>query len=131
MASPGSDTAVPLSAEQKRVFAGLASRMGLLSMLLLLLAVLRLVSAGLALWGGDWVPGLLSVAEGLAAGFMGLVLLTGSSDARFVAETNGYEKSHFLNTVASLATFYTAQVVVGVLVALVLAIRLFVWLWGG
>jgi hypothetical protein len=125
MAPPGSDTAVALSPEQKQVFDGLGSRMWVVSQLLFVLAVLRLAGGALALWHRDLAGGLLSVVEGLAAGFLGMVLLTGAGDARFVAQTQGYEKAHILNTVASLKVFYTAQVAVGALVAVVLMIRFF------
>jgi hypothetical protein len=126
MASPGAGTAVELTAGQKQVFEALGSRMGLVSLLLFVLAVLRLVGGALALGRWDWAAGLLALVEGLAAAFMGMVLLTGSGDARFVAQTQGYEKTHIVNTVDSLKVFYTAQVAVGVLVAVVLVIRLFV-----
>jgi hypothetical protein len=125
MASPGSDSAVELTAEQRQVFAGLASRMWLVSLMLLVIAALRLVLGALTVWQSP-ATGILSLVEGLVAGFMGMALMTGSGDANFLAQTRGYEKKHLLNTAGSLNVFYTAQLALGTLVAVALVILLFV-----
>src|SRR6516162_9177281 len=104
MGPPANTETIDFTAEQRQTLADLASRMHLVSMLLFLLALLRLVSGALTLPGALF-PGLASLLEGLLTGVLGMVMLTGADDAQFLVKSKGIEKPHLVNTFASLSKF--------------------------
>jgi len=69
---------------------------------------------------GDWF-GLLVI--GVLAHVVGMVLITTSHDANFLATTQGYEGNHLTNTLKSLNMFLSLQVGLAGLMVVVLLIR--------
>lgn len=120
------NTNLEFTAEQDRFIAGLASKLKLLAVALLVLAPLRLVFGGVDVAAGHALTGGLSLVEGLLTGLLGMVLLKGAADARYMVETKGYDKDHLLNAVESLTVFYRVQVGLAALVILGMLLRLMV-----
>ena len=119
------NTAFEFTAEQDRLISRLASNMKLLAIVLLVLAPLRLVFGGLDVASHPLAGG-LSLVEGLLTGLLGMVMLKGAADARYMVETKGYDKEHLLNAVESLTVFYRVQVGLAVLVILGMALFLMI-----
>jgi hypothetical protein len=122
---PTPDSPLGMSTEQEKTFSGLAAVMKLLCLLLFLLALLRL-AGGVAELVNHSGYGFLSILEGVLTGFLGVVLLTASSDVQNVAEARKHAPAHLKNGIGALRTFYGAQLILGVLLALVLLMRCFV-----
>jgi hypothetical protein len=97
-----SETGLEFTPDQEQVIGGLAAKVRLVSVVLFALAVLRLVSAALDLWAGSWGAGILGILLGVVLGLLGLILLTGADDARFIVTTKGHTKVHLLNTLTSV-----------------------------
>jgi len=122
MAPPANTEAIDFSEEQRQTLADLAGPMRLVSMVLFLLALLRL-SIGLLTLPSNFFPGAASLLEGVLTGVLGLVMLTGSDDAQFLVKQKGNEKPHLVHTFSSLSTFYQIQIVLGILVGALLVIQ--------
>jgi hypothetical protein len=122
---PTSDSPLGLSSEQEKTVTGLSAAMKLVSLLLFLLALLRL-AAGVAELKNQSGYGLLSVLEGLVTGFMGVVLLTAADDVRNVVDARKYAPAHLKNGLGALRTVYGTQLILGIILALVLLMRCFV-----
>src|SRR5688572_29656463 len=114
---------VDLSSVQTDLAPGLAAGLRVASGLLLLLAALKLGAGVLQLFQQFW-PALLSILTGAVLGFMGLVLWTGAGDARYLAETRGYEREHLANVCRSLTVAFQALLILAGLLGLVLLLRL-------
>ena len=123
--SPASGTQpLEFSTEQHQVISRLASNMRFASILILLLAPLLVVSGVVDVIQGSRGAGIAYVLTALLTGVLGLILLTGADDARFIGRTKGTDKIHFVNTVASLTMYLRVLLGLGVFLGLVLAIRL-------
>jgi hypothetical protein len=119
---------LPLTADQKQVVANLASATFMVTGLLLLLGVIQLVG-GIAAWfwlGAGFFAGLLMLVQGALTAFLGLVLLAVSSDFKFLDLYRQYSGNHFRNAAKNLTAFYNVQLALGLLIALVVLIRLFI-----
>jgi hypothetical protein len=114
---------IEFTSDQDKVLSGLASNMKLVAIALLVLAPLRLVFGVVDITSHP-VAGGLSLVEGLLTGLLGLVMLKGAADARYMVSTTGYDKDHLLNMVESLSAFYRVQVGIAVLVIVVMAAQL-------
>jgi hypothetical protein len=112
------------SAEQDQTIGSLAFALCILGGLLLVIAVLYLVSGVLDILSRP-LSGILSLAEGLLLGFMGLVMLTSAGDFRYILTTEGYDKAHLVNGVNTLNAFYRTQLILGIIVSVLLLIGLF------
>ena len=113
------------TSEQDRLISALASNMKMIAVALLLLAPLRLVCGGLDV-ASHPLPGGLSLVEGLLTGLLGMVMLKGATDARYMVETKGYDKDHLVNAVESLTVFYRVQVGLAAFLILGMGLRLLV-----
>lgn len=111
--------------EQDRLITTLASNMKLVAVALLLLAPLRLVFGGLDV-ASHPLAGSLTLIEGVLTGLLGMVMLKGATDARYMFETKGYDKDHLVNMVESLTVFYRVQVGLAAFLVLAMALRLLV-----
>jgi hypothetical protein len=111
--------------EQDQVIRSLARNMSIVSALLLLMALLRAVTAVLDFTRGSVGSGLLSLVEAGLAALLGLILMTGANDARYIVDTQGHDKAHLMNAVLSLTTFLKVLLNLGILLAIVLVFRLF------
>ena len=119
------ESTLEFDSTQDTIIAGLASNMKLVAVALLVLAPLKLVYGGIDLgMYGHWLGGGLSLIEGLFSGLLGLIMLKGAADARYMVETKGYDKEHLLNLVESLTVFYRFQIGIGVLILIFSALRL-------
>jgi hypothetical protein len=119
------NTTLEFTSEQDRLISGLASNMKMVAVALLLLAPLRLVFGGVDVVSHP-LPGGLSLVEGLLTGLLGMVMLKGAADARYMVETKGYDKEHLLNAVESLTVFYRVQVGLAAVLILGMLLRLLV-----
>jgi hypothetical protein len=118
------ESTVEFDSTQDTIISGLASNMKLVAAALLVLAPLKLVYGGLDLgMHSHWLTGGLSLIEGLFSGLLGLIMLKGAADARYMVETKGYDKEHLLNLVESLTVFYRFQIGIGVIVLIFSALR--------
>jgi hypothetical protein len=120
-----SETALEFSPDQGQVISGLAARLRLVSLVLFALAGLRIVTGALDLWAGSWGAGILAVIQGILLGLLGLVMLTGADDARFIVTTKGHTRVHLLNTLTSLTVWLKVLLAGLVAVSLVAGI---IWL---
>lgn len=111
--------------EQERVVGALAASMKLLSVLLLVLALARISGGVVEILTASWA-GLWSVIEGLVTAILGLVLLAGAADTRFIVDTKGYDKPHLLNAFTSLSLFYKIQIGLALLIGAIVLLRIFV-----
>jgi hypothetical protein len=109
--------------QQDQVLSGLASSMKLLALLLLGLAAMRLASGVVEIITTSWA-GLWYAVEGIATGFLGLVMLSASTDARFSVETQGYDKPHLMNTFTSLSDFYKVQIGLAMFIGVIVLLRI-------
>src|SRR4051812_747276 len=122
---PTPDSPLGMSAEQEKTVSGLAAVMKLVSLVLFLLALVRLAAGVVELTHGSGY-GLLSILEGVLTGFMGVVLLTAADDVGNVVAARKHGPAHLKNGLGALRTFYGTQLILGVLLALVLLMRCFV-----
>jgi len=109
-------------ADQEKTIGTLAQYMQIASGLLLAVGGLSIV-AGIVSVINMKFAGLLSVIEGAIVLFMGMVLLAGSSDTRFIVDTKGNDLTHFINTIKSLGLYYKIQSLLGVLLVVILLIH--------
>jgi hypothetical protein len=119
------NTTLEFTSDQDKFISGLASNMKMVAIVLLVLAPLRLVFGGLDVVSHP-LPGGLSLVEGLLTGLLGMVMLKGATDARYIVQTKGYDKEHLLNLVESLTVFYRVQVGLAVVLLLGMALRLMI-----
>lgn len=117
------NTTLEFTGQQDQFISGLASNMKMVALALLVLAPLHLLRGGLNVASYP-LPGGLSLVEGLLTGLLGLVMLKGASDARYLVETKGYDKEHLLHAVESLTVFYRVQVGLAAVLILGMVLRL-------
>jgi hypothetical protein len=110
---------------QEQTLAGLASSMKLLSFLLLSLALARIAFGVVEVLTSSWA-GLWYAVEGLVTGFLGLAMLAGATDSRFIVDTQGYDKAHLLNAFTSLTVFYKVQIGLALFIGAIVLLRIFV-----
>lgn len=122
MAPPANTDSIDFSAEQRQTLTSLAGRLRLVSLLLFLLALLRLVTGALILPTFPF-PGVASLLEGVLTGVLGVVMLTGADDAQFLVQRQGIEKPHLVHTFASLSKFYQIQIALGIVVGALLVLQ--------
>lgn len=108
---------------QDQSLAGLASAMKLLATVLLGLAAVRIAFGAIEIFTSSWA-GLWYMIEGLATGFMGLVMLAGAADTRFIVDTTGYDKPHLLNAFTSLTVFYKVQIGIALFIGFIVLLRI-------
>jgi hypothetical protein len=116
------NTSLEFTGDQDRLISGMTSNMKLVAIALLVLGPLRLV-LGVVDVASHPLPGILSLIEGVLTAMLGLIMLKGATDARYMVETKGYDKEHLLNAVESLTVFYRVQVVLAVVLVLGMALR--------
>jgi hypothetical protein len=117
------NTVLEFTSDHDKIIAGLAANMKMVAIALLVLAPLRLVFGGLEV-ASHPLPGSISLLEGLLTGLLGMVMLKGATDARYMVETKGYDKEHLLNTIESLTVFYRVQVGLAALLILGMTLRI-------
>ena len=122
MAAPA-EPPFEFTTEQDQSLAGLAVAMKLLAMVLLGLAGIRVVYGIFEIFTSSWA-GFWSIVEGVASGFMGLVLLAGATDTRFIVDTTGYDKPHLLNAFTSLCVFYKVQIGIALFIVFIALMRI-------
>jgi hypothetical protein len=114
-----------LTSDQRAISGGLALAMKGVAAILFLLAGVNVVGGGLTLvMGGPIGDGLIAAVEGLATGFLGLVILSCSTDVRFMVETK-HTSVHLGNALHNLSFFYQVQFGVAAFLLLVACIRVF------
>lgn len=119
---PPGETITP---PQKQEIRSLATNMQIVAVLLLVLAVVYVGLGGLAIFlDAAYGAGLFSVVQGVLFGLTGLMVLTGSGDARYLAETQGADREHLTNTVNSLTMAANVQLAWGILLAVVSVVGL-------
>lgn len=123
MATP--ETFGGFSADQNTSIGGLGRTLGLLGPALVLAGLARLglgvVEVVTTSWGG-----LLALPEGALLALAGLALIAGSADAKYLATVKGREKEHLGNTYGSANVAAGALLGLGVYVALVQFLRLWI-----
>ena len=126
MAVPSAaQTPLEFSPEQDQVIGSLARNMRIVSALLLVMAALRIAAGVLDFVNGSAGSGLLCLIEAALTALLGLILMTGAADARYIVDTQGRDKVHLMNAVLSLTTFLKVLLILGILLALVLVFRVF------
>jgi hypothetical protein len=113
-----------LTTQQQAVVSKLAAAMKMVAVILLVLAVVQLVGGALTLLFVSF-GGLLAIVEGAVTGLLGLIMLSSSTDVRYMVETK-YTPIHLGNAFRNLTAFYQAQFGLAVFLILVGLIRLFV-----
>jgi hypothetical protein len=129
---PGAAPEVPLefTESQDRVVLDLARYIQYAALASLTLGGLLIVS-GLAIWfilGGSFLSiasGFFSIVIGFGVSFLGLVLLSTSSDMRYIAETKGHDKIHLLNGLTSLNVYLMTLIGLASVICVLLLFRLF------
>lgn len=129
---PAATPEVPLefSEEQDKTVLDLARNIKIAAFVMLALGALILLS-GLLLWFWLWTSfwgGLFAIVVGALTKFLGLVLLSTSTDTRYIAETNGYDKIHMLNAFTSIIVWLKTLIGLASLIGLVLLVRLLAWI---
>ncbi len=113
-----------LSGEQRAVASRLTLAMKGVAGVLLLLGVVSAVGGAVALSAGSgW--GVLGLLEGVVTVLLGLIMLSSSTDIRYLADTK-YAAIHMGNAFQNLTNFYQAQFGLAAFLAIVALIRLFV-----
>jgi hypothetical protein len=110
--------------EQRQTVAKLALAMKLVAIVLLGLAAIGVAAGALALVNGS-VSGILGIVEGLLTGLLSLIMLSSSTDVRYMIETN-FAAIHFGNALRNLTGFYKTQFFLALLLIAIAVIRLFV-----
>ncbi|MBI3410481.1 MAG: hypothetical protein HY040_19250 [Planctomycetes bacterium] len=122
MAAP-TEPPFEFTTEQDQSLAAIALAMKLLAVVLLGLAAVRIAFGVIEIFTSSWA-GLWYIVEGLATGFMGLVLLAGATDTQFIVDTTGYDKPHLLNAFTSLAVFYKVQIGLALFIGVIVLLRI-------
>jgi hypothetical protein len=123
MAAPAPEAPLALNDEQRTAGAALGRSIGIVSMALLALALLRIVT-GVLRFKEAKLLALVDVIEGVITGVMGLVLMNARDSAAFMTEVKGYEKPHFLNLMSSLDMYGKVLIALAVFVGLTSLLRL-------
>jgi len=123
MGMPSESPTFEFTEEQNQTVAGLAAAMKLLATVLMGLAAVRIASGVIEIITSSWA-GIWYMLEGLVTGLLGLVMLAGSADTRFVVDTTGYDKPHLLNAFTSLIFFYKLQIGLALFVGIIVLLRL-------
>jgi hypothetical protein len=91
---------------------------------LLLMAAVNVAGGVLTLLNGSLL-GFLALIEGAISGLLGLIMLSCSTDVRYVVDTP-YSGIHLGNAFRNLTVFYQAQFGLAIFLALVMILRIFV-----
>lgn len=91
---------------------------------LLLLAAVGIVGGVLTLVNGSPL-GLLSIVEGAVTGLLGLIMISASTDVRYIVETK-FASIHLGNAFLNLAAFYKGQFFLALLLIVLVIVRLVV-----
>jgi hypothetical protein len=125
--APPPTTPLEFSDEQDATRGRLATSMLLLGLALLLLAVIKLITAVVLLFSGFLGGALIELLVGGLCALLGLILLTGgSSDVRYLRTIKEHNRAHLANTVTSLRDLYNNGMILGVLVLVVAAFEVIV-----
>lgn len=125
---PGAAPEVPLefNEQQDKVVLEFAGHVKTAALVTLALGGVTILG-GLLYWFWWWENfwgGLFAIIVGAVTKFLGLVLLSTSTDARYIADTKGYDKIHLLNAFTSINIWLKVQIGLASLIGVVLFFRL-------
>ena len=101
------------TSEQRPTVARLALAMKFVAIILLLLAAVGVAAGALTLVNGS-PSGILGIIEGLITALLGLIMLSSSSDVRYMIDTN-FASIHFGNALRNLTLYYKVQFLLALL----------------